>query len=125
MINKNQKDLIILNRSIFFRFKCFFRKLFKKNLKKEYKKDFYLDIEKKLDFKKNLKLSIDENNIDILKQQINFENGNIKEEDMDEKTKIKLNKLYQNQIADLKKLISINEEKCRKILEINRLKEKK
>lgn len=125
MINKNQKDLIILNRSIFFRFKCFFRKFFKKNFKKEYKKDFYLDIEKKLDFKKNLKLSINENNIDILKQQINFENGNIKEEDMDEKTKIKLNKLYQNQIADLKKLISINEEKCRKILEINRLKEKK
>lgn len=118
--NTNEKSLIKVNEnSIFYKIKQFFKNLFHKNeptVIVETNNTVKPDEDKKNTFMEEIKKIEDEETI-LLKLQKKYRSGEIKEEDLTEKQINSLCKLYDKQIANLKKS---NEVRKQKLLEYRR-----
>ena len=115
--NTQEKSLIAINEnSIFYKIKKFFKNLFSKN--KDVNIDYSSvkvptminDENKKNSFMEEIK-NIETEETKLLKLQKQYRNGEIKEEDLTEEQVSSLCKLYDTQIANLKKSNEIRKQK--------------
>ena len=115
--NTQEKSLIAINEnSIFYKIKKFFKNLFSKN--KDVNIDYSSvkvptminDENKKKSFVEEIK-NIETEETKLLKLQKQYRNGEIKEEDLTEEQVSSLCKLYDTQIANLKKSNEIRKQK--------------
>ena len=115
--NTQEKSLIAINEnSIFYKIKKFFKNLFSKN--KDVNIDYSSvkvptminDENKKKSFVEEIK-NIETEETKLLKLQTQYRNGEIKEEDLTEEQVSSLCKLYDTQIANLKKSNEIRKQK--------------
>ena len=122
--NTQEKSLVQVNKnSIFYKIKSFFRNLFHKNTEIEsslnVEEDISSNVEienKRLEFIEDIK-NIEDEETKLLKLQKQYRSGEIKEEELSEEQINSLCKLYDRQIANLKKS---NEIKKKKLLEYRR-----
>ena len=111
-MNKSKEGLLVVNEnSIFNKIKTFFKRLFFKseNLVKEGKfEEIKIQNEnnKKSSFLKDIKIKENKEIKELLYLQKLFEMGRIKEKDLSKEERIGLEKLYKQQIYDLKKSIN-------------------
>lgn len=116
--NTHEKSLIAVNEnSIFYKIKNFFRKLFHKNKYDEnsttIKNNINVSIEKdnkKSEFIGSIK-NIEDEETKLLKLQMQYRNGEVKENELTEEQINSLIALYDKQIANLKKSNSIRKQK--------------
>ena len=115
--NTDEKSLLKVNEnSIFYKIKQFFRNLFHKNdiadniATVDVNSSITTDEDKKNTFMENIKKIEDEETI-LLKLQKKYRNGEIKEEDLTDEQVNSLCKLYDKQIANLKKSNEIRKQK--------------
>lgn len=116
-MNKSEEGLVAVNEhGFFYRIKIFFRNLFFSNkdkvIDKEEKFDeitFSSSIKEKNSFVDDIKVQENKEYSRLLQLQKMFEMGRIKEKDLLQSDRIKLEKLYKSQIYQLNK--SINEYK--------------
>mgnify|MGYP001625020612 CR=1 FL=1 len=122
--NTQEKSLVQVNKnSIFYKIKSFFRNLFHKNTEIEsslnVEEDISSNVEienKRLEFIEDIK-NIEDEETKLLKLQKQYRSGEIKEEELSEEQINSLCKLYDRQIANLKKS---NEIRKQKLLEYRR-----
>lgn len=121
--NTDEKLLLSINEnSIFYKIKQFFRYLFHKNkftgnaVTTELRSNDTADVEKRNTFMEEIKKVEDEETI-LLKLQKKYRSGETKEEELTEEQVNSLCKLYDKQIANLKKS---NEIRKQKLLEYRR-----
>ena len=121
--NKYEKSLVKINEnSIFYKIKHFFKNLFHKNTSvtanviADTNNNIRPDEDKRKKFIEEIKKIEDEETI-LLKLQIKYRSGKIKEEDLTSEQINSLCKLYDKQISSLKKS---NEIKKQKLLEYRR-----
>lgn len=111
-MNKSKEGLLVVNEnSIFNKIKTFFKRLFFKseNLVKEGKfEEIKIQNEnnKKSSFLKDIKIKENKEIKELLYLQKLFKMGRIKETDLSKEERIGLEKLYKQQIYDLKKSIN-------------------
>lgn len=117
--NTQEKSLIAVNENnIFYKIKKFFRNLFHKNKSVENAIAIENDINASSidkDNNKNLFIesikNIENEETKLLKLQIQYRNGEVKEEDLTEEQINSLSALYDKQIANLKKSNKIRKQK--------------
>jgi len=111
-MNKSKKGLLVVNEnSIFYEIKTFFKRLFFKseNLVKEEKIEkvkIQNENNKTSSFLEDIKIEENKEFKELLYLQKLFEMGRIKEKDLTKEERIGLEKLYKQQIYDLKKSIN-------------------
>lgn len=115
--NTNEKSLVRVNKnSIFCKIKIFFKNLFYKNtiadttITADVSNNIESDEDKRNSFIDNIKKIEDEETI-LLKLQKKYRNGEIKEENLTDEQVKSLCKLYDKQIANLKKSNLIKKQK--------------
>ena len=111
------KEIIEYKESFIFKIKKFFKKLFcvKENIQEDTNKKIN-NIEKN-NFRENIKIKQDEEEMNIIKLQKEYKAGNIREEDMTDEEHKKLIDLYEKQNKELKEKIEIKKQKIRKQLD--------
>ena len=113
-MNKSEEGLVAVNEhGFFYRIKNFFRNLFISNkdkvIDKEEKSDeitFSSSIKEKNSFVDDIKVQENKEYSRLLQLQKMFEMGRIKEKDLLQSDRIKLEKLYKSQIYQLNKSIN-------------------
>lgn len=115
--NEQKKSLIKINENkIFYKIKNLFKKLFYKNknadntINEKMISDKRTIVDNKKDFIESLK-KIESEETKLLALQKRYRNGEIKEEDLSEEQINLLNKLYDKQIAYLKKSNKVRKQK--------------
>lgn len=121
--NTDEKSIVKINKnSIFYKIKQFFKNLFSKNepaatdIIAETNDIIRLDEDKRNTFMEDIK-KIEDEEIILLKLQKKYRSGEIKEEDLTDEQVNSLCKLYDKQIANLRKS---NEVRKQKLLEYRR-----
>ncbi len=117
--NTQEKSLVQVNEnSIFYKIKSFFRNLFRKNKFVSEVNAIENNTENIATERENTKNSfmesirnIEDEETKLLKLQKQYDNGEIKEEDLTQEQYISLCNLYDKQIADLKKSNQIRKQK--------------
>lgn len=121
--NTDEKSLVKVNEnSVFYKIKMFFKNLFHKNeitdtsIEADVNSSITTDEDKRNSFIEELK-NVEDEETKLLKLQKQYRNKEIKEEDLTEEQVNSLCKLYDRQIANLKKS---NEIRKQKLLEYRR-----
>lgn len=117
--NTQEKSLVQVNEnSIFYKIKSFFRNLFRRNKFVSEVNAIENNTENIVTERENTKNSfmesirnIEDEETKLLKLQKQYDNGEIKEEDLTQEQYISLCNLYDKQIADLKKSNQIRKQK--------------
>lgn len=100
---ENKKTELITTEGILHKIKTFFKRLFnKKNIEKN------KEIKQKQDFRSDITVKVDEEQIKLLELQEKFRNKEISGEDISSEDLDKLNKLYEEQIQELQDKITQN-----------------
>lgn len=114
-MKKTKDSLLVVNEnSIFYKIKVFFSKIFFKNRNDEVIKEDIIsnntfvdnNIDKKKSFVENIKIEENEEIKELLYLQKLFKMGRIIEKDLSKKERIELEKLYKQQIFELKRSIN-------------------
>ena len=111
------KEMINYKENFITKIKKFFKKLFcvKENKQEDTKREIN-NIEKN-NFRENIEIKQDEEELNIIKLQKEYKAGNIREEDMTDEEHKKLINLYEKQNKELKEKIEIKKQKIRKQLD--------
>lgn len=113
--NEQEKSLIVVNeKSIFYKIKCFFKKLFKKDYVEtpivEIEQNKVNEDSQKEKFMEYIK-NVEDEETKLLKLQTQYRSGEIKEDELTKEQISSLCDLYDRQIANLKKSNQIRKQK--------------
>ena len=111
------KEIINYKENFITKIKKIFKKLFgiKENIQEDTEKKIN-NIEKN-NFKENIEIKRDEEELNIIKLQKEYKVGNIREEDMTDEEHKKLIDLYEKQNKELKEKIKTKKQRIRKRLD--------
>ena len=111
------KEIINYKENFITKIKKIFKKLFgiKENIQEDTEKK--INNIKKNNFKENIEIKRDEEELNIIKLQKEYKAGNIREEDMTDEEHKKLIDLYEKQNKELKEKIETKKQRIRKRLD--------
>lgn len=113
------KEMIEYKENFISKIKKFFKKLFGRNedIQENVESKKELNKMEKNNFKENIEVKEDEDELKIIKLQTEYKAGNIREEDMTDEEHEKLINLYKKQNKELKEKIDTKKHKIRKKLD--------